>query len=258
MPLACTAMRQVHVAGQSALARLRPRSLRTDAADVIRAAIVGGELPEGARVNESQLAARLGISRGPIREALRALELEGRLVARPNYGTYVASFTLEDVIECISVRELIEPYAIQRAIAHGHEALIVDLRHALAAMRQAAKEGDRNSLVTGHDDFHGLFYVHAQHRLLHSIWERVRVPLRSHVRLQEIGYERPDDIPHAHEPLMRLVEAKDGEALRTEVLSHLRMNVARFAEAMSSSEPPATDKSARRIRRRARRRLADR
>lgn len=184
------------------------------------------------------LSAQLGISRGPIREALRALELEGRLVARPNYGTYVATFTLEDVIESITVRELIEPYAVERALERDGAALLTHLHAAMAAMRKAAREDERKALVAKHDDFHALFYAHAGNRLLSSVWERVRLPLRSHVRLQEVGYEGPGDIPRAHEELLRLAESGEMTALRSELLAHLRMNVARFTAALSDPTPP--------------------
>ncbi len=228
----------------TSLLRLRPRPLRIDAVEVIRAAIISGELPEGARVNESRLSTKLGISRGPIREALRALELEGHLVSRPNYGTYVASFTLEDVIESITVRELVEPYAIARSVEQARPALVDGLRATLRDMRQAARNGDGQALATRHDDFHGLFYIHAQHRLILSIWQRLRVPLQSHIQIQQVGYRRPQDIPRAHEQLLTLVEANDRKALETEIISHLHMNLARLTAAMSplkqiSVKPPS-------------------
>jgi DNA-binding GntR family transcriptional regulator len=219
----------------SSLAQLRPRSLRSDAAGMIRAAIVSGELSEGSRVNESRLSVQLGISRGPIREALRELEREGRLVSRPNYGAYVASFTLEDVVESTTVRELLEPYVTERSLERAHEELLEGLRQALRDMGVAAKERDKEALVNSHDDFHAQFYLHAHHRLILSIWQRIRVPLQSHMRLQEIGYRQLEDIPRAHQQLFELARANNAKALRAEVLSHLRMNLARFAEAMDSN-----------------------
>lgn len=224
---------------RSSLAQVRPRSLRNDAAGMIRAAIVSGELREGSRINESRLSVQLGISRGPIREALRELEREGRLVSRPNYGAYVARFTLDDVVESITVRELLEPYAVERSVERDNEALLEGLRRALRQMTAAAKEQDKEALVNGHDDFHAQFYAHAHHRLILSTWQRIRVPLQSHVRLQEIGYRRLEDIPGAHEKLFALAKAKNAKALRAEVRSHLRMNLARFARELESSSPEA-------------------
>ena len=225
------------------LAQLRPRSLRSEAADVIRAAIVSGELAEGTRVNESRLSTQLGISRGPIREALRELEQEGRLVSRPNYGTYVAQFSLPDLVEAITVRELLEPFVMERALETAGDALTSGLRDNLEAMEEAAHRRDRESMVVSHDEFHAQFYAHADHRLILSIYERVRVPLQSHVRLQQIGYRQPEDMPGAHRKLLEFAEARDPAALRSEILAHLRMNLARFAEAMARQPSEATVRS---------------
>jgi DNA-binding GntR family transcriptional regulator len=215
---------------------------------MIRAAIVSGELREGSRVNESRLSVQLGISRGPIREALRELEREGRLVSRPNYGAYVASFTLDDVVESITVRELLEPYVVERSLEYGHEELLVGLSGALRGMTAAAKQRDKEAMVNSHDEFHAQFYLHAQHRLILSTWHRIRVPLQSHMKLQEIGYRRLEDIPGAHQKLLSLARAKNAKALRAEVLSHLRMNLARFAQELDSDRSQAGGEPARRRR----------
>ena len=232
-------MQIAHGHRPSALAQLQPRSLRTEAADVIRAAIVAGELPEGTRVNESRLSSQLGISRGPIREALRELEREGRLVSRPNYGTYVAHSTLEDLIEAITVRELLEPYVMERALANAPADLLRGLRAGLAEMERASKAQDREAMVRHHDDFHAEFYRHANHRLILSIYDRVRVPLQSHIQLQQIGYRLPEDMPKSHTRMLALAEAGDPAGLRLEILGHLRMNLARFTEVLAHREDAA-------------------
>lgn len=226
-------MERAGATAESELVQLRPRSLRSDAAERIRAAILSGELPEGSRVNESKLATQLGISRGPIREALRELEQEGRLISRPNYGTYVAQLTLEDMIEAIDVRELIEPFVAERAVKKARPAILRALQKSLGDMERAARRRDRETMVVSHDEFHAQFYVHADHRLLLGIYDRVRVPLQSHVRLQQIGYRTPGDMPTAHRRILELVDAGDGPALRKEIHAHLRMNVTRFSEAMA-------------------------
>lgn len=226
-------MQRARAVANSELVQLQPHSLRSDAVGVIRAAILSGELPEGSRVNESKLSAQLGISRGPIREALRELEQEGRLVSRPNYGTYVAQLTLEDMVEAIEARELLEPFVAERAVRSAPAAILVALRKNLGEMERAARRRDREAMVTSHDLFHSQFYVHADHRLLLSMYDRIRVPLQSHVRLQQIGYRTPEDMPQAHRRLLELVGSGDVAALRKEILMHLRMNVDRFSDAMA-------------------------
>jgi hypothetical protein len=79
--------------------------------------------------------------------------------------------------------------------------------------------------------------------LILSIYERVRVPLQSHVRLQQIGYREPEDMPSAHRKLLELAEVGDPTALRSEILAHLRMNLARFTEAMALDANDAAARS---------------
>jgi DNA-binding GntR family transcriptional regulator len=219
---------------RSKLVPLRARSLRDEAAEAIRNAIISGELPEGAPVNETQLALQLGISRGPIREALRLLEQEGRVQTRQHRGAHVTTITLDDVLEGITFRELIEPFVIERSMTRAGQELVADLRRSLGSMREAAVRGDALGMVMHHDEFHAHFYRHAQHRLLLSTWERIRRPPLIHIRLQKIGYEKPEDLPKAHQPLLTLVESGDRDGARREILAHLRMNLPQFSDGLKA------------------------
>src|SRR3990170_6280284 len=85
---------------------------RSQVVDALRAAILGGRLQPGQPITERQLAHELQISRAPIREALRDLEKEGLIVTRPHKGTYIASYSDEDVREIYSLRATLETMAL--------------------------------------------------------------------------------------------------------------------------------------------------
>ena len=90
------------------------RTLRGQAYDILKRQLLAGELRPGERVNEVVMAARLGISRGPLREAIRNLEQEGLLIAAPHRGTFVRQLTEEEAAELQEVRLALETAAACR------------------------------------------------------------------------------------------------------------------------------------------------
>src|ERR1700754_719286 len=90
------------------------RTLRGQAYDILKRQLLSGEMRPGERVNEVVMAARLGISRGPLREAIRNLEQEGLLTAAPHRGTYVRELNEEEAAELQEVRLALETAAACR------------------------------------------------------------------------------------------------------------------------------------------------
>ncbi|MDN4612436.1 GntR family transcriptional regulator [Arthrobacter burdickii] len=94
--------------------------------DAIRRGIILGELPPGARVTEAALAARYGVSRVPVREALRALEAEGFVESKPYAGSTVAKIPLDDAEDLFAVRRAIEATIARRAARRAAEQFAAD------------------------------------------------------------------------------------------------------------------------------------
>src|SRR5215831_4822248 len=89
---------------------------RNQVVDAVRNAILDGRLQPGQPITERTLAHDLQISRAPVREAMRELEKEGLVVTRPHRGTYVASFSDDDVLEIYTLRANLETMALGRAV----------------------------------------------------------------------------------------------------------------------------------------------
>ena len=87
--------------------------------DELREAISSGKLPPGTRLKERDLAERFELSRGPIREAVRALAYEGLVTVRPNRGAVVSSINAEDVLEVYVLRAVLGSVAIRQLIGAG-------------------------------------------------------------------------------------------------------------------------------------------
>jgi DNA-binding GntR family transcriptional regulator len=129
--------------------------------EVIKGAILNGELAPGQSLVESELAGRLGVSKTPVREALKTLESTGLVVIRPYTGTTVRAFTDDDAVAIYDVRLLLEPEAVRRSVASG--ASFDDAADALARARAAA-DGSERSIANR--DFHRALYRHCGNPLL--------------------------------------------------------------------------------------------
>src|SRR5437763_7354874 len=100
----------------SRLARLTPRVYRLDAIAAIRRAILDGVFPPGSPLVERRIADEMGISRGPVREALHRLEQEGLVVTTPYKVTQVAEVGPKRIQEITALREVVEPLAVRQAL----------------------------------------------------------------------------------------------------------------------------------------------
>ena len=92
--------------------------LKTVAYNYLKMAIINGDLPENSPIRETEISKSLEMSRSPIREAIRALEIEGVVVSYPSRGAYVASLNPKDVHEICELRSLFEIWALERAYQH--------------------------------------------------------------------------------------------------------------------------------------------
>ena len=129
----------------SRLADVRDTSLARIVRDEILGRIMRGELAPGSRINEPDVAQRLGISRVPVREALRGLESSGLVVSRKNSGVFVRELSADEVSQLYEFRAVLDGYAGRKAAALAaapRRALLKVLDAATAAMRKAVKRPD--------------------------------------------------------------------------------------------------------------------
>jgi len=142
----------------------------------IRQKILSGEYAPGVQLGTKPLAEKSGVSRTPVRDALRQLETEGLVVIRPRLGATVKFMSLHDFKEHCGVRQALETYAAGLAAAHRSEAELADIRHSLKAMknllatlkRQADREEYQTSMAREDIRFHVAIMVAAKNTLLKS------------------------------------------------------------------------------------------
>ena len=124
----------------------------------LRRAIMEGYLAPGERLMEIKLAGRLGVSRTPIREAIRMLSQEGLVEMTPRKGAQVAEITEKDMDDVLEVRKGLEVLAIRLACSRGTEEQLEKIIQAAACFEKAVQENDLNSLTEADVHFHDMIY----------------------------------------------------------------------------------------------------
>lgn len=153
------------------LDRVRRVSLAHSVGAQLCRAIVSGDIPAGTQLSEPALAARLGVSRAPIREALIDLELRGLVEFDPQGRTRVPRLTAADLEEIHAVRTALDPLACGLAARHAVAESLAPLAETLAATRRAKTLGDVSRLDV---EFHDRIVAAARNRRLLLCWNGIR------------------------------------------------------------------------------------
>jgi DNA-binding GntR family transcriptional regulator len=195
--------------------------LRLGVAEALREAILGGELKPGQALTELDIAARLKVSRAPIREALRILAQEGLVETIPYKGTRVRRLTAQDVEETYSLREQLEAFALKRMIESRSPIDTRPLEALCAAMQDAAACGDLKRLNSEDERFHRTLIRLGRHELLMTMWRVVAMRVRQIIALRN---ERNHDLMAValnHPPIVAAIKARDLAAALALIKPHI-------------------------------------
>jgi DNA-binding GntR family transcriptional regulator len=212
--------------GGSAAARTfaPPPSLVDFAADALRRMVIDGDLLPGDRVVENQLTKQLGISRPPLREALRVLEREGLLLQQPRRGTIVTPLTLHDVYEIFTLRHEYELLALRLSMPLTEPATprLARVHRALAAMEISARAGDEGAYGPDSFEFHLSVVGLSGHRRLEDAYRSLQWQMQLCMamnRRARVDEDLLQDVER-HRRLVELVEAGDPDAVIAELDRH--------------------------------------
>lgn len=200
---------------------LRNRRTSSDyIADALREAINGGQLEDGAVLNQVELAEHFGVSRVPVREAIRRLEAEGLVEAAAHRRAVVRGLSLDRIAEVYELRALLEGHLVEQAVPHIDRAgveRLVELNRALRDERDHARWLELNAA------FHALLYAPSGAETTLELIEQLRARGERYVRLwsRGSGIHRPAEAGAEHAEILRLVEAGDGASARRAIELHI-------------------------------------
>ena len=208
-------------------------ALAVELVDRLRQMIVDGDLEPGGKVPEKALTERFGVSRTPVREALKVLAAEGYIRLIPNRGSVVAELTIEDLEEAFPIIAALEGAAGELACHNASDAEIAAIRKTNDAMHTAFEAGDMPAYFDLNQRIHGAILSAARnpmllghHRKVAQLVQRARyqanrTPKRWHEALVE------------HDAIVVALEARDGERLGRLMKEHLEHKLEALRRALA-------------------------
>ncbi len=197
------------------------KPLRELVLDAIRSAIINGILQPRERLMEIQMAEELGVSRTPIREALRKLELEGFIVMVPRKGAYVADLSFKDIADVFEIRIALEVLAAGLAAERITEEELEDMERLLVEKRDAIAQNNIDKLVEVDTKFHELIYQASRNERLSSIISNLREQIQR-FRLTSLSFPgRMRKSLDEHKKIVEAIQSRDIQRSRNTAQEHI-------------------------------------
>ena len=206
---------------------LGAQSLVDLALERIRADILRGAIQPGERLVEEQLTRRFGVSRAPVREALRLLGQQGLVEHLPRRGVRVAELSAQDMAELFGLRDALERFAMETAlVAPPDPAKLAVLEQAVERIERAAVDDHEHAALDradAHREFHLALVALAGHRHLLRVYEPIIMQLQLYMAAnmrREAEQRSPAEGAHRHRHLFEAVASGDAATVLTALASH--------------------------------------
>ncbi len=195
--------------------------LRDVVFQTLRQAILKGELEPGERLMEIQLAERLGVSRTPIREAIRKLELEGLVIMIPRKGAEVASITEKNVRDVLEVRKALEELAVTLACQRMNKEQFEQFDVHNHIFEEALKSGDLTEIARQDIDFHEIIYLATGNERLQQMLNNLREQMYRY-RLEYIKDEQQrSKLVQEHQEIAEAIQTRNIERAKSAIRLHI-------------------------------------
>lgn len=189
----------------------------------LREEILANRLPPGTVLQEVALSKSLGVSRGPIREAIGRLGTEGLVVVRPRRGSVVASLSKQEFLEAYQVREALERLAMRLAVSRLSPEDLERLHGLIDRQAQCAKREDVEGFFEANTAFHGVIVAASGNRKLQEMYGQLLAQLGRY-RMRSLALRGSLDRSIAeHRTILRAVQAGDEERAAHLLEEHIRV-----------------------------------
>lgn len=197
------------------------KPLRELVCENLRQAIINGVFSPGERLMEIQLAEEMGVSRTPVREAIRKLELEGFVVMIPRRGTYVADISIKDINEVYEIRTALDILAAGLAAERINDEELEMMQRLLVEIGQHIDEGNIEKIIETDSAFHDILYQASRNERLVNIISNLREQITG-LRGRSMMYPgRLTDTLEEHRAIVESIAQRDAEKAQIAVREHL-------------------------------------
>ena len=210
--------------------------LRDVVFQTLREAILRGELKPGERLMELQLAAQLGVSRTPIREAIRMLEQEGLAVTMPRKGAEVAKMTLKGMEDVLEIREALDILACQLACDRISDELLVVLEEKKKAFEASLETKDVKVIADADISFHDVIYEATGNPKLIALLSNLREQIYRY-RVEYLKREDSHEVLLAeHQHIIQMLAQRDEARAVEAVCAHIDNQVTAVADTIRTKK----------------------
>ena len=209
---------------------IQRRTLHDEVVDRMRDMIIEGELRAGQRINETELCGHLGVSRTPVREAIKTLASEGLIAAVRNKGAIVNHLGAHEILQLLEAAAMIEQHAAIVGVIRGTDEEIAEICSLHNEMRSLFEARDRLPYYKLNQAIHTSIVALAHNDALNSMHEGLQMRLR---RIRYVGNEKPTSWSGAmreHELMITALKARDGNALSDAIGQHFEKTNERIIE----------------------------
>ncbi|MFC1832221.1 GntR family transcriptional regulator [Thermodesulfobacteriota bacterium] len=203
--------------------------------EAIKERILRGTLVPGERLVETTLARELGVSRNPIREAMRLLMQDG-LVHSTASGHIVHSMTIDDIQEIYECRMMVEPFAASLAAQRILLTEISTLYHYIDQAESSFASGDIDGTIQANSSFHNSIVQLCQNQLVYSTFKMIDNLVVVSRNIEMKVHQRPPHYLGEHRKMVKLLEARKGKELHDLVMDHIRADWNYFKKFSEASE----------------------
>ena len=218
-------------------------SLHEELIDRLRTMIVEGVLTAGEKVPERALCEKLGVSRTPMREALKVLAADGLLTLEPNRGARVRAITLDDLEEVFPLMGALEALAGELACANISDAQITELRQTHELMLECFHASDLSGYFRHNQRIHEIIMQAAGNATLSSMVQSLAVRVRRARYLANMSSERWQQAVAEHEEIIMALDVRDGQRLGAILKRHLANKFATVRQWLIDQENTSAGKN---------------
>lgn len=215
--------------------RLENQTLRERVANHLKQEILSNRIAPGTVLQEVPLAESLGVSRGPIREALGSLAADGLVTITPRRGAVVTTLTKREFLEAYQVREALEAQAVRLAVPQLVPSDFEELERHIMEMRDCTARDDHLGFFEANSAFHEFFAVKSGNRKLLEIYRRLIAQMGPYRRPSALLRGSLDKSIAEHEAILEAARARDVDKAADLVLDHIRVPQRRL-ESMTETD----------------------
>jgi len=198
------------------------KPLREIIFNTLREAIIVGELKPGERLMEVQLAEKMGVSRTPVREAIRKLELEGLVEMLPRKGARVANLSEKDIMDVLEVRSTLDGLASSLSAMRITDDEIKELKHILAQFITCIEKNNLQGSIKKDVEFHDVIYCSSRNDKLIQISNNLREQVQRYRVIYMKDYSSSKELVKEHTEICDAIARRDPEAAMKFAQIHIK------------------------------------